>query len=224
MATLTSIQFSKKKSPKQPVQDVWTSCETPSQSLMLLWRYSQLFPSWLAFGNGGIWQVESHLCVKQMYYYLTRKCKKNYYYFTRKCKTLPPTIWKWDHHKLCGRPFPGIFLEMPVSKHLKGHSAPRVCHVTFLLKDHWGPSVSYVTFLLKGRSGPVSVTSRFSERSLGAQRQSRHVFTERSFGAQRQSRHVFAERSFGAQRQSRHVFAERSFGAQRQSRHVFVER
>ena len=81
---------------------------------MLLWRYSQLFPSWLAFGNGGIWQVESHLCVKQMYYYLTRKCKKNYYYFTRKCKTLPPTIWKWDHHKLCGRPFPGIFLEMPV--------------------------------------------------------------------------------------------------------------
>ena len=103
-----------RKSPKQPVQDVWTSCETPSQSLMLLSRYSQPFPSWLPFGNGGIWQVESHLFVKQIYYYLTRKCKQIYYYLTRKCKTLPPTIWKWDHHKLWGRPFPGIFLEITV--------------------------------------------------------------------------------------------------------------
>ena len=102
IATLTSIQL-RKKTPKQPVQDVWTSCETPSPSLMLLSRYSQPFLSWLPFGNGGIWQLENHLCVKQIYYYLTRKCK-----------TLPPTIWKCDHHKLWGRPFPGISLEMPV--------------------------------------------------------------------------------------------------------------
>ena len=40
------------------------------------------------------------------------------------------------------------------SKHLKGHSAPRVCHVTFLLKGHSGTSVCHVTFLLKGHSRP----------------------------------------------------------------------
>merc|ERR1719209_1841176 len=43
------------------------------------------------------------------------------------------------------------------SKHLKGHSAPRVSNVTFLLKGHSGQPVSNVTFLLKGNSGqPVS--------------------------------------------------------------------
>ena len=40
-----------------------------------------------------------------------------------------------------------------ISKHLKGHSAPRVGHVTFLLKGHSGQPVGHVTFLLKGHSG-----------------------------------------------------------------------
>ena len=46
---------------------------------------------------------------------------------------------------------------VPLSKHLKGHSVPRVSHVTFLLKGRSGQPVSHVTFLLKGHSGqPVS--------------------------------------------------------------------
>ena len=38
------------------------------------------------------------------------------------------------------------------SKHLKGHLAPRVSDVTFLLKGHFGPHVSDVAFLLMDRN------------------------------------------------------------------------
>ena len=47
------------------------------------------------------------------------------------------------------------------SKHLKGHSAPRVGHVTFLLKGHSGQPVGHVTFLLKGHSGSLWVHVTF---------------------------------------------------------------
>ena len=38
-------------------------------------------------------------------------------------------------------------VDFVISKHLKGHSAPHVGHVTFLLKGHSGQPVSNVTVL-----------------------------------------------------------------------------